>query len=343
MRRRIAIVLLLMAVMSASCQRRPFAENTTKVNLSLDVHLDIIHNDEVPVPETMRVGLYHTETGAVRYTDYVGPEGGEIHPQPGEYDLIVYNIGTESTQVRGDDSHGDIEAFTSEVSSFLKAQLSKFLAKRAKAKAEAERARTEAGSGTKGSDPETSAPSDEERIVYEPDHLFVGRIRSVDIPALLEGEDDREVMVEVDAHSIVETWKISLTNVEGLEWVQSVAAIISGQSGSHFIGREEDSEDAVSIYFEMKADKENGTIYGQFNTFGKHPQVQSDLSLDINLTDTGGDEHHYHFDVDSEFMDNPGFHIEIEEEVKVEEPKGGGGGFAPTVDDWEEIKTEINI
>lgn len=327
MRRRIAIVLLLMAVMSASCQRRPFAENTTKVNLSLDVHLDIIHNDEVPVPETMRVGLYHTETGAVRYTDYVGPEGGEIHPQPGEYDLVVYNIGTESTQVRRDDSHGDIEAFTSEVSSFLKAQLSKFLAKRAQAKAE--RAK--------------SSPSDEEKIVYEPDHLFVGRVRSVGIPALLEGEDDREVRIDVDAHSIVETWKISLTNVEGLEWVQSVAAIISGQSGSHFIGREEDSEDAVSIYFEMKADKESGTVVGQFNTFGKHPLVQSDLSLDINLTDTGGEEHHYHFDVDSEFMDNPGFHIEIEEEVKVEEPKGGGGGFAPTVDDWEEIKTEINI
>lgn len=327
MRRRIAIVLLLMAVMSASCQRRPFAENTTKVNLSLDVHLDIIHNDEVPVPETMRVGLYHTETGAVRYTDYVGPEGGEIHPQPGEYDLVVYNIGTESTQVRRDDSHGDIEAFTSEVSSFLKAQLSKFLAKRAQAKAE--RAK--------------SSPYDEEKIVYEPDHLFVGRVRSVGIPALLEGEDDREVRIDVDAHSIVETWKISLTNVEGLEWVQSVAAIISGQSGSHFIGREEDSEDAVSIYFEMKADKESGTVVGQFNTFGKHPLVQSDLSLDINLTDTGGEEHHYHFDVDSEFMDNPGFHIEIEEEVKVEEPKGGGGGFAPTVDDWEEIKTEINI
>ena len=341
MRRRMTMALILLAVMFASCQRRPFAEDTTKVNLVLKVNTDIINHEDHPMPETMRVGLYDPAGGAGRYTDYVGPEGGYIYPMAGTYDLIVYNIGTESTQVRKESSHGEIEAFTSEVSSFLKSQLSRFLAKRAQARAE--RAKAEAQNGTKGSKPETSAPSDEEKIVYEPDHLFVGHVKGVVIPALLEGDEDKEIMLEVDAHSVVETWKISLTNVEGLEWVQSVVAIISGQSGSHFIGRQEDSDDVVSIYFEMKPDKEKGVITGQFNTFGKHPQVQSDLSLDINVTDTGGGEHHYHFDVDSEFMENPELHIEVEDEIKVEEPKVGGGGFVPSVEDWDEIKTEINI
>lgn len=320
-----AALVLTMAMLAASCQRRPFAEHTTEVNLVLNVKTDIVINDEVPMPETMRIGLYETDGGSVQYTDYISSTGGLIHPKPGTYDLVVYNIGTESTQIRNEKSHDDIEAFTSEVSSFLKSQLGKFLEKRAQAQAKAE--------------PEAK----EEKIVYEPDHLFVGHLRQTEIPALLEDGEDIEIHLNVDAHSVVETWNVDIPNVDGVEYVQKAVAIISGQAGSHFIGREEDSSESVSIYFEMSVDKETGVLFGKFNTFGKHPEAQSVLSLDINLTDTGGKEHHYHFDVDSDFMDNPALEIVIEDEVKVEQPTGGGGGFVPTVNDWDEVRTEINI
>lgn len=320
-----AALVLTMAMLAASCQRRPFAEHTTEVNLALNVKTDIVINDEVPMPETMRIGLYETDGGSVQYTDYISSTGGLIHPKPGTYDLVVYNIGTESTQIRNEKSHDDIEAFTSEVSSFLKSQLGKFLEKRAQAQAKAE--------------PEAK----EEKIVYEPDHLFVGHLRQTEIPALLEDGEDIEIHLNVDAHSVVETWNVDIPNVDGVEYVQKAVAIISGQAGSHFIGREEDSSESVSIYFEMSVDKETGVLFGKFNTFGKHPEAQSVLSLDINLTDTGGKEHHYHFDVDSDFMDNPALEIVVEDEVKVEQPTGGGGGFVPTVNDWDEVRTEINI
>ena len=319
-----AALVLIMAMLAASCQRRPFAEHTTEVNIVLNVKTDIVINDDVPMPETMRIGLYETDGGSVQYTDYISSTGGLIHPKPGTYDLIVYNIGTESTQIRNEKSHDDIEAFTSEVSSFLKSQLGKFLEMRAQAQAKAE--------------PEAK----EEKIVFEPDHLFVGHLRQTEIPALLEDGEDIEIHLNVDAHSVVETWNVDIPNVDGVEYVQKAVAIISGQAGSHFIGREEDSSESVSIYFEMSVDKETGVLFGKFNTFGKHPEAQSVLSLDINLTDTGGNEHHYHFDVDSDFMDNPALEIVVEDEVKVEQPTGGGG-FAPTVNDWEEVRTEINI
>ncbi|MBQ9722095.1 MAG: DUF5119 domain-containing protein [Bacteroidales bacterium] len=325
MRRIMTIFAVLTVLVLASCQRRPFAEHTTEVNIVLNVKTDIVINDEVPMPETMRIGLYETDGGSVQYTDYISSTGGLIHPKPGTYDLVVYNIGTESTQIRNEKSHDDIEAFTSEVSSFLKSQLGKFLEKRAQAQAKAE--------------PEAK----EEKIVFEPDHLFVGHLRQTEIPALLEDGDDIEIHLNVDAHSVVETWNVEIPNVDGVEYVQKAVAIISGQAGSHFIGREEDSSESVSIYFEMSVDKETGVLFGKFNTFGKHPEAQSVLSLDINLTDTGGKEHHYHFDVDSDFMDNPALEIVIEDEVKVEQPTGGGGGFVPTVNDWDEVRTEINI
>lgn len=323
------IICLMLALLSAavSCQRRDFAERITDVNLVLKVNTQIANAGDVPLPETMRVDLYDIETGKLKYTDYVGPTGGYIHPSAGKYDLVVYNIGTESTQIRNENLFTEIEAFTSEVSSYLKGQLSKFLASVARSKQQSS----------------TSKAPEEERVVYEPDHLFVGHALGVDIPVRYEGDEDIDVTVEIDVHSVVETWNVRVTNVEGLEWVRDVVAVISGQVESHFIGTDEKSGRSVSIFFEKEVDEANHAIVGKFNTFGKHPDETGILSFDINVTDTGGEEQHFHFDVDSQFMDNPDREIVIDEPITIEEPKTTGGGFVPTVDEWENVHTDINL
>lgn len=327
MRGRTVIVMLAAVVMSAlSCQRRDFAEKVTEVNLSLNIKTQVANAGEVPAPETMRVDLYDVKTGKLKYTDYIEAEGGYIHPAPGTYDMVVYNIGTEAVQIRNESDINEIEAYTSEVSAFLKGQLAQFFADIAKIKESQERSKS---------------PADE-KVIYEPDHIFVGRADEVEIPVIYEGEE-REVVIEVDAHPEVETWKVTVANVKGLEYVQNVVAVISGQAESHFIGRGEDSGESVSIYFEKKKDMENKVLTGTFNTFGKHPTEKGILSLDINVTDTGGSDHHFHFDVDSQFQDNPDSHIVIDDPIEIEEPKVAGGGFAPSVDDWEDVNTDIDL
>ena len=327
MKGRTVIVMLAAVVMSAlSCQRRDFAEKVTEVNLSLNVKTHVANAGEVPAPETMRVDLYDVKTGKLKYTDYIEAEGGYIHPAPGTYDMVIYNIGTEAVQIRNESDINEIEAYTSEVSAFLKGQLAQFFADIAKIKESQERSKS---------------PADE-KVIYEPDHLFVGRADEVEIPVIYEGEE-REVVIEVDAHPEVETWKVTVANVKGLEYVQNVVAVISGQAESHFIGRGEDSGESVSIYFEKKKDMENKVLTGTFNTFGKHPTEKGILSLDINVTDTGGSDHHFHFDMDSHFQDNPDSHIVIDDPIEIEEPKVAGGGFAPSVDDWEDINTDIDL
>lgn len=327
MKGRTVIVMLAAVVMSAlSCQRRDFAEKVTEVNLSLNVKTHVANAGEVPAPETMRVDLYDVKTGKLKYTDYIEAEGGYIHPAPGTYDMVVYNIGTEAVQIRNESDINEIEAYTSEVSAFLKGQLAQFFADIAKIKESQERSKS---------------PADE-KVIYEPDHLFVGKADEVEIPVIYEGEE-REVVIEVDAHPEVETWKVTVANVKGLEYVQNVVAVISGQAESHFIGRGEDSGESVSIYFEKKKDMENKVLTGTFNTFGKHPTEKGILSLDINVTDTGGSDHHFHFDVDSQFQDNPDSHIVIDDPIEIEEPKVAGGGFAPSVDDWEDVNTDIDL
>lgn len=338
----IMMTLFSAALLAGSCQRRDFANKTTGVSLELAVKADVEHTDGVPKPELMRVDLYDPEIGDLAYTDYISSTGGKIHPAPGYYDMIVYNINTESTQIRNESNFNDVEAFTSDVSAYLKSQLKQFLASRAQARAERERVKAEQNGGSSLAEGETAAPSiPEERIVNQPDHLFVGRAENVHIPVMYEDEPDREVVIEVEANSVVETWKIVVSNIEGLQWIRSAVAIMSGQVESSFIGKNEDSDDVVSIYFEMMIDRENEMLVGYLNTFGKHPDEVSELSLDINLVDTSGEEHHYHFDVTSDFFDNPEYHIDVDYPIEIEEPKVEGGGFVPSVEDWESVNKDI--
>ena len=113
------IPLLMMILCMVSCERRPFSSYSSKVILNLEIDTDILHHEVKTLPTDMVVHLYDPETGKLVYTDYVGPKGGEIHPLPGEYDMVVYNFGTESTIVQNDKHFHEIEAYTNEVSSFL--------------------------------------------------------------------------------------------------------------------------------------------------------------------------------------------------------------------------------
>ena len=86
------LLIVLMVVLSGACQRRPFAENRSKVSLNLSINTHIINHVQEELPENMRVDLYDPETAQLIYTDYVGPYGGYINPAPGVYEMIIYSL-----------------------------------------------------------------------------------------------------------------------------------------------------------------------------------------------------------------------------------------------------------
>lgn len=329
MRRKTAIIaVLLVALLAGSCQRRPFSQRTTGVDLRLRIETEIVNNADVEMPENMRVDMFDVETGDLKYTDYVGPEGGYIYPEPGMYDMVVYNIGTEATQIRNERCFDEVEAYTDDVSAFIKSQLAKFLEMRAKERSQ------------------SAVEAEEERVVWQPDHLFVGRKLGVAVPMFLEEEGRREIVIELEAESVVETWVVEVRPVEGTQWIDGVVSLMSGQAESTLIASGEDTENQVSVYFEMEVmDNDDGTksLKGTFNTFGKLPHARSDLSFDLNVTDTGGNDHHFRFDVTDRFEDNEERYILIEQKIVIEEPKAGAGGFDPKVEDWEDVNTDIKL
>ena len=339
----VIMVSAILLVICGSCQRRPFAEHQSKVAINIDIKTDIVNLSDVKLPENIRVDLYDPETARLVYTDYVGPKGGYIHPVAGVYDMIVYSIGTENTIVHNEHNYNEIEAYTNEVSSFIKSQLSSFLAKRAQAAKEraAKKYAEKQAAGLITKEPEQYV---EEPVVNQPDHIFVGWYHNLEIPVIYEHDEVKEILVEVDLHTIVETWVVEFRNIEGTQWVNSMVALISGQRGSVHIGPNVASEKVVSLYFDLiKTKTKSGTkiAQGTYNTFGIHPEHQDDIWIDLSVKDTGGEEHVYHFDVSDYFIDNEERRIIIEDPVVVEEPKVQGGGFQPVVEGWEDVTTDI--
>ena len=335
---RLAALLLVCTLLAGACQRRPFSSRNTGVNLVLKIDTRIVNQVDVALPANMRVGMYNPDNHSLSYADFVGPEGGYISPEPGTYDILVYNFETESTILRGEDDFLKAEAYTNEISPYLKGQLKGLLEQRRKLRQE----RLAASSVS-----ETAATDDEERVVYEPDHLFVGRVKGQDIPQLLLEEGDREIVIEVDATSIVETWKIESKGVQGAEYISSISAVISGQAASTYLYSGEDSDESVSVYFTMQTNRartsDEGMIMGSFNTFGKKPGVESELSLDVSITDSGGNTYDLHYDITSDFQDNPERVIIIEDDISIDPPSSGGGGFDPSVEDWDNVTSEIEL
>ena len=352
MRRRIVHMILALCILllAGACQRRPFAENRSKISLNLEINTNIINHVQEELPENMRVDLYDPETAQLVYTDYVGPHGGYIHPVPGVYDMIVYSIGTESTIVRNEYDFNEIEAYTNEVSAFIKSQLSQFLTKRTKAARERAAKKyammMQQKQQSEDIDIDTKDPEGyvEEPVVNEPDHIFIGWYHNMEVPVIYESDGDVEIYVEVDVHTIVETWQVEVKNIEGAEWIGSIASLISGQKGSVHMGPNVHSEKVVSVLFDMKlVDNEDGSksLKGKFNTFGIHPENIAGSYLDLNIKDTGGQDNMFHYDVTEQFFDNEERYILVEEKLTIEEPKVEGGGFQPVVDEWDEVHTDI--
>ena len=91
----------------------------------------------------------------------------------------------------------------------------------------------------------------------------------------------------------------------------------------------------------MGVDRRRGCLYTTFNTFGKLPG-DSHSYLHIIVHDTGGQDHYFTTDITDQF-DKPDHHIIISETINVPEPQGGGGGIAPTVEQWQEEIHDVPI
>lgn len=312
----VSVVCFTALCLAGSCQRRPLTDVDSNVVVNIDIDYDIVNYPDPEEPSMMRVMFFDNADGDFASHAFLPAEGGTVAVIPGRtYHVLTYNFDTESTVVGEENSWDNIYATTNEVPENVKSRL------RSRADADAD-----------------------ELIVYEPDHHFVARERDVYIPA--RSVDAPPVEINLHAGTIVETWKVYIDRLQGLEYTASVSGVISGLAQYNTLAADEESDYKVSVFFETMNISADGVLEIQFNTFGYVPSEHQVISLVV--TDTGGSGHIFDFDVSEQFVDNPEQIIRIKtDQVIIDEPddpdSGSGGGLAPDVDEWDDIIIDIPI
>lgn len=339
-RLRIIIVTLALALTNWSCQRITLYELTTEVEFNLNLNLSIRQSIDMAIdtdvekefgakvtgtmPQYMEILFYDIESHELVQSEILPADGGTIHIAPGEYNLVAYNFGTESTQVENISKLDEAEAFTSDIT---KSMADRFKASVANAKG-----------GTKG---ETKGYEDDP-IVYEPDHLYVAKEERVLIPSF-EGRDE-SIELHTSASTILDVYSLEVIGVKGCENVEKVEAFVTGQIKSNYFALEQRGSDPATLFLDdFRVDRENGRFYTVFGTFGKLKGAENKIYLDITVTNTNGGQYRYVYDVTEQFEENGNNKLVIYDELDVPAGESGGGGLAPEVGEWEEETIEIPL
>ena len=314
MKRYTLYVLMFLCTFAVSCHRRPLTTADYTVILNIDFEREIVNYEMPKDPSLMRCIFYDSKSGAFVTQAFLPPTGGQVSLIPArEYDVLVYNFDTESTWLEDENWYHKIYASTSLIPDSFRTKL-----------------RSRASKGEK------------EKIVYDPDHLFVGRLNDVFIPS--RGVDAPPVILDVVCETVVESWILEAKTVTGVENIGSIAAVITSLAAKNTIGPNERSAEYVTVYFDNQVIDENGLLTARFNTFGWTPKINEAQVLSLVFTDIAGNGHVFNVDVSSQFPDNKEQIIRIETEIDIPEPMTpGDGGFVPKVEEWDEINTDIII
>lgn len=341
---------ILLVLASASCHRRPLYDPETTVKVRVKVNVKAICNvtegtkrnndprlydkrtlsmntDEMHVlvyyPDTKNL---YTQTWLRAKTTENGEQvlSGDLAIDYGEWDIVIYNWDTQSIQKTGFNSESTMIAYTDEIPSSTRVR---YL-------------------GTK------SGEFDGIGIYEEPEHLFVAH-KDVNVMPR-----DTVVVINTEAQTITDTYYLQI-RVKGIQHATTNAnAVISGLSPSNRFALNLGTEDPASaVCFPLIASKDttivneqNDVLCAVFNTFGKIPDVTSNLHATFSVVDTGGNLQTLDVNLDDVFKKKEAIekHWLIIDHViwEIEDPNvnpqpGGNGGFQPVVDDWEEEHGEI--
>lgn len=311
------LLVLVFGVLVCGCRHIPLMDPHTGIYIKFDIKVnpDVIDSnpEDYPFPDivrgsmprSLRVCFYDIESHDLVAEDFIGSEGGFINVQAGVYDIIVYNLGTEVTQVIGSASRSGVYAYTSSSGSVL----------------------TMSKADENGDMLQFNYP-----VIYEPDHLYVGRKENVEIPVVRE--DNRILVIDMDMSSLLESYTVKFLNIVGADRILSAFCYITGQSPQRYLWDKRYPGNLCAIVFDAPIDAERGIIRTAFNTFGRYPYSTSGVYLNFLVNDKTGHRYQWIFDV-TEQLDDPDNEeraIDIINPIIV--PEKEEGGFTPSVGEW---------
>ncbi len=327
-----ALLPLLLAAVLSGCQRRPLEDLDYNTLIKVKINVEAIHNvtcdiynEKIPLPEiqldVMHAVFFEDASGDLAAETYLTGKGvdeegnvefsGSLSIAPGTYRLYSYNFGTETTLVTDTYLWEGVKAYGLGVPERISSAYS------------------------------TKVP-DGESFTYSPDHLVVARSPQEVIPY-----HTGVYTVRAEARTVVESYYLQI-KVDGLQYVNTATAVLSGLSSANFIAlgsRVDEPQSTVWFDLEKSDDKGVPVICAVFNTFGRPDGSLNELEVTFDILTKDGRREQRTFDISELFLSEACVKhhwLLLDETIHIDPPEpGGSGGFDPSVDDWEDEHHDI--
>lgn len=182
----------------------------------------------------------------------------------------------------------------------------------------------------------TAPDARNERVAAAVDGLWCDRIET-SFPVTMEGDT-----VILYPASLLCNYSVEIRGAQNLSGVIGVSASLSGMAGGLFAGTGRLSGEAVTVPFEMEADEDQGVLMAAFKVFGHCPLSVQSHTLIVYAVLSDGSKWYYLYDVTDQVHTAPdpcNVHILLEG-LPLPQPSQGGG-FTPSVGEWEEVQIDV--
>lgn len=250
-------------------------------------------------PTTLRLLFYNVETMELEAEEFLPAEGGFVVVEPGTYNVFIYGMGTESSQISGIDYLNTTYVTTSATGMRV----------------------SMAGLTTKG--------ATDYDIFHEPDHLFAYKQENFVVSR--HTASGAPLLIDANLTSLAKTYSFRLNNIEEIERIAKVEVIVTGQTPGFYVwdGRyPENRRSAVSA--PCLVDRERNTISTIFNSFGRLPGEP--VFAYLLITDYQGHTFQIIYDITDIIEDPSNPIIEIDDPITIPDTEGG---FTQEVEDWD--------
>lgn len=253
--------------------------------------------------------------------DFPTAEGGIAEIPSGRYKAIFINNNSETLLFRGTNSFEDFEVYT-RTSSLLEPMGVRATPKEIKHK--------------------------DEPMTLAPDPFWGGREFLIVIERPLETKavkDKAEIKITLYPETMSTLYTVNIINVKNLKYVSNLSMAISGMSSSFFVGTNKSSNNTSSIPFTAEAVPNDSKVTAKFSNFGRPAKKGQTHTLSFYIVLSDGSKKYYTFDVTEQVNKEIGqVNLSITVDgLSLPKPIENGGGLTPTVEDWEDVKEDINM
>lgn len=311
------LAMLLIGMLTLSCEHKELCIDHSHI-VDLKVDFDWTLAPEAN-PKSMTIYLFSEDgTNPQRY-ELNGRDGGTIRVTPGVYHAIYLNSDTRNIDCRD----------TKHLSTFLITTKDEDL-------------NTMATNLGMGFYLPRSRGAEDERIVRMPELLWSGNRHNIYVDRYAENT------VTLSPQESVMKVSITIEGVKNLNTVSGMIGTLSGLSEGILADAGIGNDRCVTMPFTIARGEDDTTLIAEILSFGDCTSGEENHFLDLYVVLADGSRWNYRYDVTSQVhsaTDKTHIHI-ILDELPIPDIGGtgeNGGGFIPSIDEWNTVEIGIQM